>query len=83
MSKQMKEPEAPTLPFMGKSRWRTIEPFIPVGRTSFLQLSKEGKAPPIERISLRCSFYDNREVHRWLADPVNYKAPGFENKGGR
>lgn len=66
------------LPEHGKSRWRQIKPFIPVSREKFRQLELEGKAPRRERMGVRCTFYDNAEVLRWLADPVNYRAPGAQ-----
>jgi len=24
-------------------------------------------------MGIRCSFQNNREIHRWLADPLNYQ----------
>jgi hypothetical protein len=27
-------------------------------------------------MGIRCTFYDNAEIHRWLADPVNYRVEG-------
>jgi predicted DNA-binding transcriptional regulator AlpA len=72
---QKKTKTIPTvLPLVGKSRWRQIEHFLPIGRESFRQLSKAGKAPQPERLGIRCTFYDNAELHRWLADPANYRA---------
>jgi predicted DNA-binding transcriptional regulator AlpA len=61
------------LPLTGKSRWSQIKKFSPVCRETFRRLSKEGRAPQPERLGVRCTFYDNRELHRWLADPVNYR----------
>ena len=69
------------LPQHGKSRWRQIKPFIPCSREKFRQLELEGKAPKRERLGIRCTFYDNAEVHKWLADPVNYRAPDAQQKG--
>lgn len=62
-----------SLPLTGKSRWPKIAKFSPVSRETFRKLSKEGKAPQPERMGVRCTFYDNAELHRWLADPVNYR----------
>ena len=62
------------LPLTGKSRWSRIAKFSPVSRETFRKLSIEGRAPQPERIGIRCTFYDNQELHRWLADPVNYRA---------
>lgn len=64
---------APTLPTVGKSRWMQLQHFIPVSRGTWHKLVVAGKAPQPQRLSERCTMYDNREVHRWLADPVNYQ----------
>jgi len=61
------------LPLSGKSRFRQFKQFCPVSRERFRQLSKQGRAPKAERLGIRCTFYDNRELHRWLSDPVNYR----------
>lgn len=75
MPKKSKEAEALSiLPLSGKSRWRQFAPFCPVSREKFRQLYIDGKAPQPERLGLRCTFFDNRELHRWLEDPVNYQA---------
>lgn len=65
-----------TLPLTGKSRFSQFKKFIPISREKFRQLSKQGKAPQPERMGIRCTFYDNAELHRWLADPVNYRIRG-------
>lgn len=67
------------LPTIGKSRWSRIQPFSPVSRECFRQLSLKGRAPQPERMGIRCTFYDNHELNQWLADPVNYVAPGFRD----
>ncbi len=71
----MKEiiPIPETLPVTGKSRFSQFKKFSPVSKEKFRQLSKAGRAPQPERLGIRCTFYDNQELHRWLADPVNYK----------
>lgn len=63
-----------TIPKLGKSRWSKIAKFSPFSKEKFRQLSKAGKAPQPERMGVRCTFYDNAELHRWLADPINYRA---------
>lgn len=68
---QLTTPE--TLPATGKSRWRTVSKFIPISREKFRQLCKEGRAPKPERLGIRCTFFSNAELHRWLADPINYR----------
>ena len=62
-------PEA--LPLTGKSRWSKVAKFSPVSRETFRKLSKEGRAPRPERLEVRCTYYDNAELHKWLSDPVN------------
>lgn len=71
---QLPTPE--TLPATGKSRWASIKKFVPVSKEKFRQLSEAGKAPKRERMGIRCTYYDNAELHRWLADPLNYQARG-------
>ena len=61
-----------TLPADGMSRWSQIKPFSPVGREKFRQLVKAGKAPAAIHLSPRCTCYNNRELHRFFADPLNY-----------
>ncbi|MCB1976385.1 MAG: transcriptional regulator [Nitrosomonas sp.] len=61
------------LPLSGKSRFSQFKKFSPVSKEKFRQLSKEGRAPQPERMGIRCTFYDNQELHRWLKDPVNYR----------
>lgn len=76
MSKTKKKQECfpATLPLIGKSRWSKIKHFAPVSREKFRQLSLVGRAPKPEREGTRCTFYDNPELHKWLADPINYRA---------
>ncbi len=62
-----------TLPLTGKSRFSNFKKFCPFSREKFRQLSKAGKAPRPERLGIRCTFYDNKELHRFLADPINYR----------
>lgn len=71
---------APTLPKIGKSRWAKIRPFSPVSKETFRKLSKAGKAPKAERFGCRMTYFDNGELHKWLADPINYRAPEFRDR---
>lgn len=66
-----------SLPADGLSRWREISQFSPFCREKFRQLVKAGKAPQPVRFSERCTAYSNRELHRFFADPLNYRADGF------
>ena len=70
-----------SLPHDGMSRWNQIAPFSPVCREKFRQLVKAGKAPQPVRFSERCTAYSNRELHRFFADPLNYRAQ-CANKSG-
>jgi prophage regulatory protein len=63
-----------TLPLTGKSRFNSFQVFLPVSREKFRQLSRAGLAPRSERMGIRCTFYDNGELHRFLADPLSYRA---------
>jgi len=69
---QLPTPES--LPADGMSRWSQFAPFAPISKERFRQLAKEGRAPQPIRLGIRCTMYPNRELHRWLADPVNYRA---------
>jgi prophage regulatory protein len=62
-----------TFPTVGMSRWTELSPFVAVSREKWRQLTLVGKAPAPLRLSERCSLYQNSEVVRWLADPVNYR----------
>lgn len=62
-----------TLPVDGMSRWSDLKKILPISREKWRQLEKAGKAPKIIRMGIRCSFQNNREIHRWLADPLNYQ----------
>ncbi len=77
MSKRLKVIEMPApevLPSIGKSRWSGFKRFSPVSLGTFLMLSKQGRAPKAERLGVRCTFYDNAELHKWLCDPAGYVA---------
>ncbi len=77
MAKDNLESSTPAvLPITGKSRWRTIKQFCPVSRETFRKLSLSGKAPQPERMGIRCTYYDNTELHRWLANPLTYTTGG-------
>lgn len=65
-------PSIKTLPADGLSRWKQIAPFAPFSREKFRQLVILGKAPQPVRLSDRCTAYQNRELHRFFADPLNY-----------
>jgi len=61
-----------TLPTIGMSRWSQIKYFVPFSKEKFRQLSLEKKAPQPIRLGIRCTFFRNEEIHRFLEDPLNY-----------
>jgi len=65
-----------TLPADGMSRWNQIAPFAPFSRETFRLLVIAGKAPQPVKLSERCTAYPNRELHKFFADPLNYRAQG-------
>jgi hypothetical protein len=69
-----KDPPKVNLPLDGMSRWNQIAPFSPFCREKFRQLVRAGKAPQPVRFSERCTAYPNRELHKFFADPLNYRA---------
>ena len=71
--------DLPVLPLTGLSRFAQIKPFLPICREKCRQLSKAGKAPQPIRMGVRCTFYNNEDVHEWLKNPLNYRANGADN----
>lgn len=63
-----------SLPLDGLSRWSDLRPFIPLSRETIRQRELAGRFPRHQKITQRCTVWPNREIHRWLADPVNYRA---------
>jgi prophage regulatory protein len=66
-------PNGETLPVDGMSRLSQFKKFLPFSRETFRKLSLEGKAPRPQRMGVRCTFYSNRELHKFLIDPLNYR----------
>ena len=65
-------PAVPVLPPIGFSRWPQIKPFLPMGRETWRKLVRAGKAPQPTYFSKTCAAYRNEDIHRFLADPLNY-----------
>ncbi|CAJ3302599.1 phage transcriptional regulator AlpA [Burkholderia pseudomallei] len=63
-----------TLPLVGFSRWHQIAPFLGVSRETWRKRCLEGRAPQPIQLTQRCTVWRNEEVHRWLADPIGYRA---------
>ncbi|RKT98998.1 hypothetical protein C7H84_33740 [Burkholderia sp. Nafp2/4-1b] len=62
------------LPHDGFSRWGDLRVFIPLSRETVRQREREGRFPRASRLTQRCTVWPNREIHRWMADPLNYRA---------
>lgn len=62
------------LPYIGKSRFSQFKQLCPFSREKFRQFSKLGKDPQPERLGVRCTFYDNSELDKFLATPLSYEA---------
>jgi predicted DNA-binding transcriptional regulator AlpA len=70
-------PAPKVLPHDGCSRWSQFAEFSPVCRETFRRLSLQGKAPKPIRMGIRCTFYQNKELHKFLANPLGYKSEGI------
>jgi predicted DNA-binding transcriptional regulator AlpA len=68
-----KQVEPEVLPLSGMSRFSQFKKFLPLSREKFRQLSRQGKAPQPIRMGVRLTMYSNKELHRFLADPLDYK----------
>ncbi|AHE26787.1 AlpA family phage regulatory protein [Burkholderia pseudomallei] len=68
------------LPLDGFSRWGDLRPFIPLSRETVRQRELEGRFPRASRLTQRCTVWSNRELHRWMADPLNYRAVDAANQ---
>ncbi|WP_081070073.1 helix-turn-helix transcriptional regulator [Burkholderia cepacia] len=62
------------LPLDGFSRWSDLRPFVPLSRETVRQRELEGRFPRARRLTQRCTVWSNREIHRWIADPLNYRS---------
>lgn len=63
----------PTLPSVGMSRWEQLRHFIPLSRESWRKLVNARRAPMAHKLSARCTMYANVDVHRWLANPAEFR----------
>jgi len=64
------------LPQIGMSRFSSFKSYLPFSREKFRQLSKAGKAPQGIRMGTRLTMYENKEIHRFLDNPLEYVAEG-------
>jgi predicted DNA-binding transcriptional regulator AlpA len=74
MATQENAPTGARLPVDGLSRWEQIKVFVPLSRESVRQRELAGRFPRRQHLTKRCAVWPNREIHRWLADPLNYRA---------
>ncbi|KWB90515.1 transcriptional regulator [Burkholderia ubonensis] len=51
-----------------------------MSRETVRQREREGKFPHSIRLTQRCTVWNNREIHRYLADPLNYRAADAANE---
>jgi predicted DNA-binding transcriptional regulator AlpA len=61
-----------TLPLVGHSRWKQIEPFVGVCRETWRQRCIAGIAPKPIQLSNRCTVWKNSEIHEYLRDPLGF-----------
>ncbi|WP_080436350.1 helix-turn-helix transcriptional regulator [Burkholderia ubonensis] len=69
------EPQA--LPLDGFTRWADLKRIVPLSHESVRLRERAGRFPRrVQLGSARCVGWPNRELHRWLADPVGYRVEG-------
>ncbi|WP_175700117.1 helix-turn-helix transcriptional regulator [Burkholderia ambifaria] len=64
----------------GLSRWESLRSSIQLSRETVRQREREGRFPPSIRLTQRRIVRSNREIHRYLADPLNYRVVDFANE---
>ena len=70
------QPESLALPLDGYTRWADLKRIIPMSHEAVRLREIAGRFPKrVQLGSARCVGWPNREIHRWLADPANYRAP--------
>ncbi|KXU89937.1 transcriptional regulator [Paraburkholderia monticola] len=67
-------PSPLSLPLDGLTTWNDLKLFLPFSRETARKLELAGQFPRRQRLTQRCTVYNNRELHRWFADPLNYRA---------
>ena len=70
------------LPPQGLSRAKDILPFLPFGRTTLHEWSKEGRFPASIKLSPTMVAWRNCEVRDWL-NKLNGDASTFNYNGGQ
>lgn len=54
------------LPMDGLSREADLLPFLPFGKSTLWQWSKDGRFPKPIKLSSKMTVWKNQEVHMWL-----------------
>lgn len=73
LAKELNAP--PVLPLDGFTRLRELRQFVSMSSETIRQRELAGRFPKrVQLGSARCVGWPNRELHRWLADPQNYRA---------
>jgi prophage regulatory protein len=62
-----------SLPIDGFSRWQQIKQFLPISRETWRKMVRAGRAPQPIKMGLRCTMYQNSDLHEFLQDMTNYK----------
>lgn len=63
-----------SLPLIGQSRWKQLQPFVGMDRKTFQRLAASGRAPQGRRVTARVTVWNNAEIRVWLRDPVGWAA---------
>ncbi|MDR8396976.1 AlpA family phage regulatory protein [Paraburkholderia sp. USG1] len=69
-----KEESVIGLPKDGFSRWNDLAPLAGMSRETIRQRELQGKFPRRIHLTKRCAVWKNQELHRFFADPLNYRA---------
>jgi prophage regulatory protein len=68
------QPDALSLPLDGYTRWADLKRIIPMSHEAVRLREIAGRFPKrVQLGSARCVGWPNREIHRWMADPANYR----------
>jgi prophage regulatory protein len=68
-------PEPQALPIDGFTRWGVLKNIIPLSHETVRTSEREGRFPKrVQLGSARCVNWPNRELHRYLASPADYRA---------
>ena len=71
------------LPLQGMSRAKDLLPFLPFGRTTLHEWSRNGRFPKSIRLSPTMVAWNNSEVLEWLNSHTNNTSLHLRTSGGR